>query len=370
MADSASDKPQRSAADKERSRQQSRQVSGKEAARTPGRSSRPQTRPGGGQRGQAPKGGRGQQQAGPKRGGQSARPGAGTKSRRPRRPAARRSRTGLYTWGAIALVIVVVIVVVVVSQAGKTTKTTNLVYKSQPVPASIVDEVTHVPTSVFDKVGTGLSSDIKPPAVVSGQPALKFTGKPGVLGIFGEFCPFCAAERWSIITSLSRFGTFSGLKTMQSSPVDYAPKTQTFTFATATYTSPYFAAKLVEVYGQDTKSTGFHPVIKKPTKQEQSVITKYDSGSSTSSGGTIPFFDIGNKAIFSGASFTPKLLAGLSRATIAADLSHPSNPVTQLIIGASNNISAGICAIDGGKPGAVCSSSGVQAAAKALKLHA
>jgi hypothetical protein len=67
-------------------------------------------------------------------------------------------------------------------------------------------------------------------------------------------------------------------------------------------------------------------------------------------------------------SFTPGILQGLSRATIAAGLAHPSDPVTKLILGVSNYLSAGICSIDGGKPGAVCSSSGVRAAAKVLKL--
>lgn len=371
MADRAGDNPRRTAADKERSRQLSRPVSGKEAARQVGRSTRPaQGRPqngrraAGDRRGQQQTTGRGRQPQGRPAGqrNQGRRP-----SQRPRRPAARpgRSRTALFTWGAVAIVLVVVIVVVLISQSG-TTKN-GLIYTPKPVSASIVHEVTHVPASVYNTVGTGVAGSIHTPAVVSGQPPLTYHGKPGAFALLGEFCPYCAAERWSIITALSRFGTFSGLRTMQSAPKDVYGKTQTFEFKTATYSSKYLGANLLEFYGQE-KATGKRPVISKITKSELALISKYDKSTSTSSGGTIPFMDFGNKVFFAGASFSPTPLQGLSRATIAASLRNPHNGVTQLIIGTANYMSAAICAIDGGKPGAVCHSAGVQAAAKALKL--
>ncbi|MDA8267548.1 MAG: DUF929 family protein [Actinomycetota bacterium] len=245
---------------------------------------------------------------------------------------------------------------------------TLLVSPSDPIPPKVLHEITHVPTSVYNAVGMGTPGLVYPPTVKKGQKPLTFDGKPGVFYMGGEFCPFCAAERWAIITSLSRFGTFSGLKTMQSSPIDVYPKTQTFTFRTTRYTSPYVSAKLVEVYGQD-KATGTHPVINKPTNQEDALIKKYDVGGTTRSG-TIPFSDWGNKVIFTGASYNPNPLQGLSRTRIAASLKNPKNPVTKLVLGASNYMSAAVCSIDGGKPGAVCTSAGVQAAAKALHVNA
>lgn len=301
-----------------------------------------------------------------RRGGHSqrGRPDPGRAGRRGGRPATRRSRTPLFTWGSVALALVVVIVVVVVSRTDGETPASKVHYTPEPVPASIVREITHVPASSYDAVGAGLPQ-ITTPSVVSTQPALVLSGKPGLFGLFGEFCPFCAAERWSVITSLARFGTFTGIKTMQSSPVDTDPRTQTFEFATATYSSPYVSAALLEMFGQD-KPTGTHPVIHDPSKLEEHLIEKYDTGSTSS--GTIPFFDVGNKVIFSGASYTPAVLKGLSRATIAADLSHPTNPVTELVLGTSNYLSAGICSIDGDEPGAVCTSAGVRAAAKKLDL--
>ena len=42
-------------------------------------------------------------------------------------------------------------------------------------------------------------------------PALTADGKPEVLYVGAEYCPFCAAERWPVVVALSRFGTWSGL---------------------------------------------------------------------------------------------------------------------------------------------------------------
>ncbi len=288
-------------------------------------------------------------------------PNARPSQRRSPRPG--RSRSTFYTWGAVALVMLVIVVLVVVSSTSSKTKA--MLYNAAPVPAPVLREVTRVPASVYNAVGTGIAGAIVPPRIETGQKALTFTRKPGVFGLFGEFCPYCAAERWAIITSFSRFGTFAGLETMQSSPVDVDPKTQTFTFKTATFISSYFTAKLVEYFGQD-KPTGRHTVIGKLTKQEASLVEKYDHTTTTMS---VPFMDMGNKMISEGVSFTPGVLKGLARTTVASLLSNPNNDITKLIIGTSNYMSAGICTIDGGKPGSVCSSAGVQAAAEALKLN-
>lgn len=374
MADATNDKPQRSAADKERSRQMNRSVSGRDAARAGSRSggSRQGGGPGGGKRSPQGSGAQArrdaQRQAQQNRNQQgrrgSPKPGsrASQRSRRPGR--AVRSRTGLFIWGSVALVVVIVAVLVLVNELSSGTKSGSI-YTPKPVPATILSEITHVPASVYNDVGTGIAGTIFIPKVESGQTELKYTTKPGVFGMFGEFCPYCAAERWSIIAAFSRFGTFSGLKTMQSSPSDVYPKTQTFTFTTATYSSPYFDAKLVEYYGQDN-AAGEHKVITKLTKQEKKLISKYDYTTEYASKGDIPFLDMGNELISEGVGYNPQPLQGLSRATIAAALSNPNNDVTKLIIADANYLTAGICHIDGGKPGSVCSSKGVQAAAKAL----
>ena len=63
------------------------------------------------------------------------------------------------------------------------------------------------------------------------------SGKPIVLYVGGEFCPYCAAERWSPVVALSRFGTFSNLTLLRSSSTDMFPDTRTFSFAGSHYSS-------------------------------------------------------------------------------------------------------------------------------------
>lgn len=389
--------PTRSAADKERTRQQSRSVSGREAAKGVGGQTANQRQSGKGQRPAAGNGGQGNRgpapqkqatknrpaapasRAGQRSGGRPSGNGArGGGQRPPRggtrpapRPGQRRSPTALLTWGVVALVLIIVIVLVVVKVTGGNSNPQSGP-SSQPAPAALVQEVTHIPASVYDKVGvTSPTVAVTPPTVIQGA-TLTSGGKPEVFYMGGEFCPYCAAERWALIAAYSRFGTLTGLGTMQSSSTDAFPNTQTFTFANAHYTSSYIAFVPKEYYSNQLDSAGTNYTVLQPlTDAEQALVNKYDSGSSSGSsgsGGSIPFVDIANKAIVSGASYTPSILAGLSRSQIAADLSDPNSPVTQAIVSTANYMTAATCAADNQQPGNVCNSSGVQAAAKALKL--
>ncbi len=397
----------RSPADKEESRRQSRAVSGKQAARSVGADPRKGKGKAGTSATGAPKNGRGTTTGSP-RGPASKRPpekAPGSKAPAATRPGNRpsakngsrpggrrrggggrpggrpgrlggRSRATLFTWGTIALVIVVVAVLVIVKVfSSSTAPPTSTVIT--PVPASIMQDITSVPTSVYDKVGVTSPASITPPTV-AGQttPGLTIAGKPGMFYLGGEFCPYCAAERWAMVTALARFGKFSGLGEMESSPTDLAPNTQTFTFHGATFASTYLGFRPVEHYSNvpDT-ATGYYTQLEPLTKADQKLLktyytTKYLPGITSGQVG-IPFVDIGNKVfVYQSSQFSPTILAGLTRQQIASGLSDPTNPVTQAIIASSNYLSAGICATNGQQPSSVCSSKGVTAAAKALKLSA
>ncbi len=368
MADNDDQKPARSQADKERSRQQSRAVSSREAAKgvsgKPGQGQKPSAKgPAKGvpQRGANRPAGRG---AGSQR---PLRSGGSTKSKPPRR-----SPTALLTWGVVALVVIVVIVLVVVKFTSSSTSTSGSAPSPQPVPAAIAQQVTGIPASVYDAVGvTSPTVPVTAPREAAGQPALTSKGKPEVFFVGGEFCPFCAAQRWAIIASLSRFGTFTGLQTMQSSSTDVYPSTQTFTFVNAQYKSPYITLESREIYSNQENSAGTGWALLQPlTKAQTALLKKYDvpkyTGGSATESGSIPFVDIGNRFIVAGASYSPSTLQGLSRSQIASALSDPKDPATKAIVASSNYISASICAIDGGKPASVCTSKGVTEAAKAL----
>jgi NAD(P)H-hydrate repair Nnr-like enzyme with NAD(P)H-hydrate epimerase domain len=61
-------------------------------------------------------------------------------------------------------------------------------------------------------------------------------------------------------------------------------------------------------------------------------------------------------------------LTGLTRSAIATGLSDPTSPVTDAIIASANYQTAAICSLTKDLPSNVCTSSGVKAAAKVMKL--
>jgi hypothetical protein len=58
--------------------------------------------------------------------------------------------------------------------------------------------------------------------------------------------------------------------------------------------------------------------------------------------GAVPFLDIANKYVLAGAQYNPQVLAGLSAAQIAGQLSDPASPVAQAIDGSAQVIVAAI----------------------------
>lgn len=300
--------------------------------------------------------------------------GQGAKRTAPSK-ASKRSTATLLTWGAIGLVLVIVVVLIVVKVSGGGSSSTSGI-GSSTAPPSLVNQVTKIPASVYDTVGvTSPATPVSKPVAVKGQPALTFpdsTGaaKPGVLYIGAEYCPYCAAERWAVIAALSRFGSLSNLGVTQSSSTDVFANTPTFSFYKATMTSSYLVFKGVEQYSNVPAASGGYKILEPLTPAQVKLLSKYDTSKylAGASPGSIPFISIGNRFLVAGASYSPAILAGLTRNEIAAGLSDPTNPATQAIITTANYLSASICQITKQQPGSVCSSKGVQAADKAMGL--
>ena len=353
---------------KDKSRAQSRPVTGKAPTGKSGRASGPASkRPSaGGATGAKRPGG-----SGPGgKGGNTPRPGS--------RPAPHPKRGpisgAVWAWGAVGLVLVVVAVLVIVKVAGGGSSASATAYTPvTAAPASVVHDVTNIPASVYNKVGiTSPSVQVSPPIIVKGQPPLVIDGKsPTVLYYGAEYCPYCAAERWAITAALSRFGTWSGLKITASSHTDVDPMTHTFSYYGATFTSPYINFQGIEAVSNVPTSSGYYTTLMTPTKQEYATVTKYESptyipGSNGQIG--FPFISLNNLALISGPSYDPGILQGQTWSQIAGGLSDASNPATQAIVATANYITASICASTTNAPSSVCTSPGVQAAAKALKL--
>jgi Domain of unknown function (DUF929) len=261
--------------------------------------------------------------------------------------------------GSIIAVIAVVVAFVLASSNGGSSGAAPGSTAAPPTggdASSVVGQLTSVPASTLDQVGAGTTQ--ANPTSITG-PALTSGGKPEVLYIGAEYCPYCAAERWAMIVALSRFGTFSGLAPIRSAAKDGGgnaepyPLTPTWTFAKSSFTSSYVTFTPVEGYTNiPDKATGFYTVLQTPTAAQQALLNKYDAAYQ----GAIPFIDYGNKFLSVGASYNPALLSGLTWAQIAADLHDPTSAVAKSVLGTANFATAAICSLTGNQPASACTS--------------
>ena len=285
------------------------------------------------------------------------------------RAAARRAeqrRRILIAGGSILAVIIVIVAFIVIKASSSPSKPPTTSSANGPTGsalASVVAKVTSVPASTLNTVGIGGGAVSATPQTIKGGTALTSGGKPEMLYMGAEYCPYCAAERWSMIVALSRFGTFSGLATVHSGIKNGAgeaepyPSTPTWTFVNARYTSKYLTFTSVEMQTNiPDASNGSYTTLQTPTAAQNTLIDKYDVAPYTTENGALPFIDFDNKYLIIGASYNPGVLSGLSWSTIATDLHNSSSPVAQAVDGTANYITAAICKMTGNQPASACTS--------------
>jgi hypothetical protein len=248
------------------------------------------------------------------------------------------------TGGSILAVVVVVVAFIIIKanqNAAKTGSGTSAT--GAALPARVIKDITAVPAATLNAIGPG-STVSKAVTSISGS-ALTSAGKPEVLYIGAEYCPYCATERWAMAVALSRFGTFSGLRGIYSSSTDVDPSTPTLTFYKSTYTSKYLTFTPVETTTEDRNTT-----LQTPTAAQAKVWQKYDSA------GNIPFIDFGNKYLISQVTYDPAVLKGKTWAQIAAALNDKSSAIAKGADGSANVMTATICKLTHNKPANVCTS--------------
>jgi Domain of unknown function (DUF929) len=216
-----------------------------------------------------------------------------------------------------------------------------------------------VPAATLETVGSP-ASDALPTGTGDGTVLRGADGKPLITYVGAEYCPFCAAERWALAVALSRFGTFSNLSGTHSSASDIYPDTQTLSFYGSSYTSPYVDFQAVEEASNQMVG-GTYATLQTPTAAQSALLAQRDPQ------GSIPFLDIANRYVITGASFSPQVLQGLSRSQIAAQLQDPSSAVAQAIDGTANDITAAIATVTGGQPTSVANSSAIVAIEQKLR---
>ncbi len=268
-------------------------------------------------------------------------------------------RNRLLIAGGAVVVVVAVVLALVLLHGGSGGNGGQASDSGSPGPTgtslgSLTAQVTSVPAAVLGQVGGGQVTAV--PSAITGDP-LTSDGKPEMLYIGAEYCPYCAAERWSMIVALSRFGTFTGLATIRSAARNGAgtaepyPNTATWTFANAKYTSDYVTFTSVEEYTNiPDASTGGYTTLQAPTAEQQALLQKYDAANN----GAIPFIDFGNRYMSVGASYDPGVLQGLTWSQIAADLHDPTTTVAKSALGAANYITAALCKLTSNKPATAC----------------
>jgi hypothetical protein len=215
--------------------------------------------------------------------------------------------------------------------------------------AGVLRKVTSVPSSVFDEVGAGTSSNV-PKAI--DDAALTSNGKPVIAYVGAEYCPYCAAERWAMVLALSRFGTFTSIPLTHSSANDVFPNTPTFTFRGAKYESPYLTFTPTETASNQLVN-GNYQKLDTPPANISELATQHAAGS-------IPFVYFGGSSFLSGATYDPGVLAGKTHDEIASALSDPSSDITQAIVGSANVLTASICKATNNQPADVCNSAAIK----------
>lgn len=266
--------------------------------------------------------------------------------------------TGIGVGVVIAVVAALVVVKLVTGAGGPTSGK-----EATAASAAVLAKVTGVPAATLDTVGVGAAKT--PPSAIS-APALSDGGKPQVLYVGAEYCPYCAAERWAVAVALSRFGTLHGVGQTHSSSSDVYPSTPTLSFHGATYTSSYLSLTAREIQG-NTVVNGQYAPLDRLSAAQSALVKKYDAPPYVKgSSGAIPFIDIGGRYVVSGAGYDPGVLEGRTHAQVADALADPNSTIARAVDGTANYLTASFCSLTGDKPAAVCTSAGVSAAAAKL----
>jgi thiol-disulfide isomerase/thioredoxin len=272
-------------------------------------------------------------------------------SRRPparRRANPRRRRSYLIALGATAAVLVLIAALIVVKATGKSATDSSA---RTPVSAAALNQLSQTPVgSLVTAANTAQPGSINLPSNLPATvPALTSAGKPEILYVGAEYCPYCAAERCALVIALSHFGTFSNLSSTMSSSTDANPDTPTFSFLGSTYSSPYLSFTGVEIQDRAGKT------LQTPTATEANILQTYDTPPYTSTQGAIPFIDLGGRYLVSGTEYDGSQLSGMSFNTALADITSGASPTSRAVEAVAAHLIGVISSLTHGQPSSVSS---------------
>jgi hypothetical protein len=264
--------------------------------------------------------------------------------------AARKNRNRMLGLGSIVLVLVIVVALVVVKVAGgggASSASDSSPAAGTPVAASISSRLTSIPLSTLAAASSS-GLDTSPQAI--SDPKLTADGKPELLYIGAEFCPYCAAERWALYVALSKLGTFSPQPGRIHSAVRDGD-IPTLTFYKTTYSSPYLTFTSVETTTNKPNGNSY-VLLQTPTAAEQKLWESH-------TGGSVPFVDLGGTTALGSSQYDPGLLEGKTFDQIASDIGNNSTTIGADIDASAKVLLQTMCrTMTNHKPAAVCSAVG------------
>jgi hypothetical protein len=143
------------------------------------------------------------------------------------------------------------------------------------------------------------------------------------------FCPWCAAERWSIVEALKYFGTWEGLKFDKS-----AEKNEPYlNLSTYNFHDAKFKSDHVEFVGREFQDRNFQD-LERLTDSDNKIIDNYNLQ------GVIPFVFIAGKYVRIGSGPKPQQLDGLNHDDVKKQLENRNTELAKAIYDEANHIAA------------------------------
>jgi thiol-disulfide isomerase/thioredoxin len=298
-------------------------------------------------------------------------------------------KAGLIGGAIVALVIVLIILISTLSPTHSSSAGGPILYRT--APTAYVTAVTQIPVAQLDAAGTGGSESSAGGFVASPKQPLLFstsggTKRPVLVYVGAEYCPYCAASRWPLIIALSRFGTFTGLGLVGSSPYDVYASTNTWSFRNAAYSSSYLVFEPADLTSNvcavavvdDSCPQNSYVRLETLSAANSQLFSKYDAPPYSATQQGIPFFDWGGRYISSGSQYVPNLInlgssdtaVGWHPMTWQQIISNlkttPLTPAGEGILGTANIFTAAICKMTSGQPASICGGPVIQEAQKLL----
>jgi hypothetical protein len=273
----------------------------------------------------------------------------------------RRRRNIAIASGSTGAVIVAVVLIVVLGLQGSgqaNSKSKEPVAGDYGLPPRAENEVLGVSVSKLVAAAKAEPEATTPPyKLPAGNAALTSGGKPEILYIGAEFCPYCAGERWPLVMALSKFGTFKGLMGTSSSATDPTfPMTPTFTFYGSTYTSKYLSFVPVEL----ETNTDVH--LQTPTAQQKALLGTWDAPPYIPKGDAgeepIPFIYMGGRYLLTGIQYLysgSNGMSGWNFSEAASDLTSGKGSMSKGALAAAGYLVGDICTLTHNQPTEVCS---------------